>query len=131
MIKTFNRVMGVFGVGSDGEVRTGTSGDKDWQMTNFSAVTDAWDAKAKKKISTWFKVTIFGDKVPRIVKGQRVAIVGEIRMEEYNDKTYLKINAESVEVLSGHVESEDSGTRVAKPKSEAAVEAFDDQAMPF
>lgn len=141
MIKTFNRVMGVFGVGSDGEVRTGTTGEKEWQVTSFSAVSDRWDAKAKKKVSTWWKVTVFGDRVPKIVKGQRVAIVGEAYLEEWNDKQFLKINAESVEVLSGQVteekEPEKAGTRVAYTSKGGKLEPAadqtltDDQSMPF
>lgn len=82
-------------VGGDAETRQagGTN------VTNFNcAVDQGW---GDKKTTNWFRVAIWGERGGKlqqyILKGQKVAVTGDLEIGEYNGKPQYEIRAHDVD----------------------------------
>ena len=87
-------------LGADPETRFTTNGQK---VTSFRVATNS--KRAGKEVTTWWRVTIWGDRfdkmLPYIKKGSAIIVTGELRAEIYMDKSgqpqiSLEITAESL-----------------------------------
>lgn len=87
-------------LGSDPETRVTPSGQK---VTSFRMATNT--RRAGKEETTWWRVTIWGDRfdkmLPYLKKGSGVMVFGELRAEIYTDKNgqpqiSLEVTAETI-----------------------------------
>lgn len=85
-------------VGRDAEVRQVSGSD----VCQFSVAVD--DGFGDNKKTIWFDVSRWGKGASGLAnvlaKGSRVAVSGEISTHENNGKTYLKVRADKVTILS-------------------------------
>jgi single-strand DNA-binding protein len=82
-------------IGGDAETRQAGSGN----VTNFNcAVDQGW---GDNKQTNWYRVAIWGERggklAPYILKGQKVAVTGELVIGEYNGKSQYEIRAADVD----------------------------------
>lgn len=91
----------------DPEARTANSGTS---LANFSVAVDGWDAAAKERKATFFRVTAFGKNAEYVVqyghKGGAVAVHGQMQERRYtdrdgNEKYSWEIAADRVELVGG------------------------------
>ena len=73
-------------LGQDAELRTTANGDV---LCSFSVASNS---KVKgEKVTTWVKCTLWGKRGEALsqylTKGTKVAVAGELSLNEYNDKT--------------------------------------------
>ncbi len=87
-------------LGADPETRFTANGQK---VTSFRVATNS--KRAGKEETTWWRVTIWGDRfdkmLPYLKKGSAIIVTGELRAEIYMDKSgqpqiSLEITAESI-----------------------------------
>ncbi len=88
-------------LGKDAEVRTvGQS-----VVCNFSVAVSGYDFKAKAKTTQWVRVAIWGKRGEQLgrllTKGNKVALTGEMTLNEYNGKTSIEVKAQDVTLLGG------------------------------
>jgi single-strand DNA-binding protein len=82
-------------IGGDAETRQAGSGN----VTNFNcAVDQGW---GDNKQTNWYRVAIWGERggklAPYILKGQKVAVTGELVIGEYQGKPQYEIRAADVD----------------------------------
>lgn len=86
-------------VGGDAETRTAGNGE----VTSFNlAVDQGW---GERKTTNWFRVSIWGDRgrklAGHILKGNKVAVSGELSIGEYNGKPQYEVRASEVDPFMG------------------------------
>lgn len=85
-------------VGKDAEMRQVSGSD----VCQFSVAVD--DGFGENKKTMWFDVARWGKGASGLanvlVKGSRVAVSGELSTHENNGRTYLKVRADKVTILS-------------------------------
>ncbi len=97
-------------IGKDAETRHIPSGQA---VASFSVANNIGYGKNEQTL--WFDVSIWGKRaegglIPYLVKGQEVAVSGELsKFEADNGKTYLKINANTVDLVGGKASSSGNG----------------------
>ncbi len=121
-------------LGADAELVSGKNG----QFLSFRMATD--DRKSGEKITTWFRVTLNGDRAPKIVeyltKGKLVNVIGTESVGTYQAKdgttqVSREINASNIEFVSvgsGATQSEE--TKVEKTEIETGVLAKKEKPVP-
>ena len=89
-------------IGKDAETRHIPSGAA---VASFSVANNVGYGKNEQTL--WFDVSIWGKQaegglIPYLVKGQEVAVSGELtKFEADNGKTYLKIRSNTVDLVGG------------------------------
>jgi single-strand DNA-binding protein len=117
-------------LGRDAEVRQAGSST----VCGFSvAVKSGFGDKAQ---SIWIDCSIWGKqaegKLPGyLLKGQQVAISGELGTREHNEKTYITCRVNSVDLVGG--KSDNAEPRQAAPRKTdpAPADNFGDDSIPF
>ena len=92
-------------VGADAEQRTTQNGD---DVCSFNVAV----ADRRRKETLWFTVSFWGrggkNVCDYIKKGTQITVSGDLFTKEYNGKTYLNVNAQSVTLGKRTNESIDS-----------------------
>lgn len=110
-------------LGRDAEVRSLNNGD---QVANFSVA----DGQGKDKLTIWWNCQLFGKRAqslaPYLLKGQQVAVSGQITEREWRDKDgnmrksmELRVNDVALQGGKSH------GSPAARPAED------DDSSIPF
>lgn len=114
------------------DCRTGNAGGT--AVVNFDvAVKSGWGDKAQ---TLWIDCALWGkqaeSRLPEfLLKGQQVAVSGELGSREHEGKTYLTLRASSVDLIGGKSDAAPAPQQAAaKPQAAAPVDDFDDQ-VPF
>lgn len=86
-------------VGNDAEIRTTNNSE----VTGFSlAVDQGW---GERKTTNWFRVSIWGERgrklAGHILKGNKVCVVGELEIGEYNGKPQFNVRAAEIDPFMG------------------------------
>ena len=111
-------------IGRDGELRATPKGD---MVLTFPVAVDS--GYGDKKKTTWPRGQVWGKRAeslaPYIIKGNQIAISGEVTLNEYTNKDGQKAN--SLDVRASEVTLIKSGSpqRSAEPASNAGA-GFDD-----
>lgn len=87
-------------VGKDAELRSTQSGQ---QVCSFNvAVDQGW---GDKKVTNWFRVSYWGKRgagiQPYLLKGQQVAVQGDLEFDEWEGKQQYNISANNVDLMGG------------------------------
>lgn len=115
------------------DCRNGMAGST--AVCNFTvAVKSGWGDKAQ---TMWIDCAMFGKqaegKLPGyLVKGQQVAVSGELGTREHEGKTYLTCRVTSVDLVGG--KSDQAAAPAAQkpqPAPQQAADPFDDMDVPF
>lgn len=84
-------------LGSDAELKHTTSGKT---VVNFSI---AARGRSKNDEPTWVRAAMWGERATKVAqyltKGSRVAVSGTLSTREYNDKTYVELDVQELELL--------------------------------
>lgn len=119
-------------IGKDAETRHTPSGAA---VASFSVANNI--GYGDKKETLWFDVSIWGKQaegglIPYLVKGQEIAVSGELsKFEADNGKTYLKIKANTVDLVGGKPAGNFAdNTRNSGSPQQAVQEDLDDD-IPF
>jgi single-strand DNA-binding protein len=109
-------------VGGDAETRTAGSGE----VTSFNlAVDQGW---GERKSTNWFRVSIWGDRgrklAGHILKGNKLAVTGELSIGEYNGKPQYEVRAHEVDPWMGNGSS-------PRNDQQSAPAMMDDSEVPF
>ena len=114
------------------DCRTGNAGGT--SVVNFTvAVKSGWGDKAQ---TLWIDCALWGkqaeSRLPEfLLKGQQVAVSGELGSREHEGKTYLTLRASSVDLIGGKSDAAPAAQQAA-PKPQAAAPADDfDSDIPF
>lgn len=115
------------------DCRTGTAGST--SVCNFSvAVKSGWGDKAQ---TLWIDCAMFGKqaegKLPDyLLKGQQVAVSGELGTREHEGKTYLTCRVASVDLVGGKSDQQQAPAPQQQQQAPAqqAADPFDDD-CPF
>lgn len=100
-------------------------------VANFSvAVKSGYGDKAQ---TNWIAVSLWGKQaesklVDYLVKGQMVAVTGELSTREHDGKTYLQVRANSVDLVGG---KSDGGSQQQAPKPQQAADDDLSEDIPF
>ena len=104
-------------------------------VANFSvAVKSGYGDKAQ---TIWVAAALWGKQaesklVDYLVKGQMVALTGEMSMREHDSKSYVQLRVNTIDLIGG---KSDSGSaprqQQSSPAPQPAPDAFDDQSIPF
>ena len=91
-----------------------------------------------KAQTNWIDCTIWGkqaeSKLPEyLLKGQQVAISGELGTREHDGKTYLTCRVNSCDLVGGKSDNAEPRQAAPRPKNSdpAPDDAFDDESIPF
>jgi single-strand DNA-binding protein len=95
-------------VGGNAEIRQAGSGT----VTSFNcAVDQGW---GERKQTNWFRVSIWGDRgaklAPYIIKGDKVAVTGELVIGEYNGKPQYEIRSHDVDCFMAKRDGSQGGS---------------------
>ena len=109
-------------VGSNAELRTTQNGD---DVCSFNvAVSDR-----RRQETIWFTVSYWGKAgkavCDYIKKGSSITVSGDLFIKEYNDKTYLNVNAHTVTLGKRSQESVEQTTQ------EPETQELQDDEIPF
>lgn len=118
-------------LGSDAEVKHTQNGKS---VTTFSlAAKSGWGDSQK---TTWIRCDYWGDRgakvSPYLTKGSKPTVTGEIYMDEYEGKQYLKMNVREVELPPKGVSNAPANhsTQPSSPQPQQNAEVFDSD-IPF
>jgi len=121
-------------VGRDAEIRQAGGST----VCGFSLAVSGYDRRAKQKVTTWYRVSVWGARgerlAPMLTKGSKVALSGELSVSEYEGKTQLEVTAQDVTLLGGKPQDAPApAPRAAKtaPKDAPAADFPDDDQIPF
>jgi single-strand DNA-binding protein len=111
-------------VGGDAETRTAGNGE----VTSFNlAVDQGW---GERKTTNWFRVSIWGDRgrklAGHILKGNKLAVSGELSIGEYNGKPQYEVRASEVDPFMGGPSPRQESTKEPIPRSAPAFSEEDD-----
>ena len=115
-------------VGGNAETRVAGKSD----VTNFNcAVDQGW---GDNKTTNWFRVAIWGERggklAPYIIKGQKVAVTGELVIGEYNGKPQYGIRAADVDCFMQSKDAQTGGATTSR-RNEPAHDVDLDDDVPF
>ena len=134
-------------LGRDAEIRHLSSGTS---VLEFSPAVDV--GYGDKKTTLWPKCSLFGDRGPKVapylIKGQQVAVSGEVQMREWTDKdggkrTSLEVRVNAVELIGSKRDDAPAASqqtqRATPPQTPAAsprrpppnFDDMDDDSIPF
>ena len=111
-------------VGGDAETRQAGNSE----VTSFNVAVD--QGFGERKTTNWFRVSIWGDRgrklAGHILKGNKIAVSGELEVGEYQGKTQLGIRANDVDPWLGNGGSprQTDGSQGA-PAQSGNAQAFD------
>lgn len=114
-----------------GDVKVNKVGDS--SVANFSvAVKSGYGDKAQ---TNWIAVALWGKQaesklVDYLVKGQMVAVTGELSTREHDGKTYLQVRANSVDLVGGKSEGGARNASEPRPSTPAPADDLEDS-IPF
>jgi len=125
-------------LGGDAETKALSSGTS---VLEFSvAVASGYGDKQK---TTWARCQLWGKRAEGalkdyLVKGQKVAVTGEVTLEEWADKNgatrySLKVNVHTIDLIGEKKQAQSgapSATPSAQPQADAGFNPFDEQ-IPF
>lgn len=105
-------------------------------VANFSvAVKSGFGEKAQ---TIWVGAALWGKQaesklVDYLVKGQMVALTGEMSMRENDGKSYVQLRVNTIDLIGG---KSDSGSAAPKPQqqskpAQAPADDFDNSEIPF
>jgi single-strand DNA-binding protein len=123
-------------LGGDAELRFTKAGT---EVLQFTVATTA--GYGERKATSWARCTLFGKRAdslaPYLVKGQQVAITGEVKLHEWTNKAgetkqSLEVNVQDVTLIGGKPAAGEPAAR-AKPAEPVRQEAADfaDDDIPF
>lgn len=82
-------------VGQDAEIRQAGSSE----VTSFNVAVD--QGFGDKKLTNWFRVSIWGERgrklAGHILKGNKIAVAGDLEIGEYNGKPQYNVRANDVD----------------------------------
>lgn len=116
-----------------GDCRIGTPGGS--TVCNFSVAVKSGFGDREQTI--WVDVSLWGKaaegKLPDyLLKGQQVAVSGELGTREYDGKTYITCRATSVSLIGKRDDSRPASSVPSRPAAQAAPSlAADDGDVPF
>lgn len=121
-------------LGKDAEVRYTPNGAA---LAGFSVATKS--GFGDKEQTLWVDVTLWGKRgeslAPYLVKGQQVAVCGELSTREYEGKTYLQVRADQVSLVGKKSDNQNSAQSNAQADGfrdkPAEQSEFDDDDIPF
>ena len=98
-------------------------------VCNFSVAVQAGFGQYEQTL--WMDCALWGkqaeSKLPQyLVKGQKVAVSGELSTQERDGKTYLKVRCNSVDLVGG----KESGGGQSEPAQQQAQQAQKSEGMP-
>jgi single-strand DNA-binding protein len=102
-------------------------------MVSFGVgVKSGWGEKAQ---TVWVDCTLWGKQAESklsdyLVKGQQVAISGELGTREHEGKTYITCRVSAVDLVGGKRDEQQAPTQRPVQQSAAAKESFEDD-IPF
>ena len=108
-------------IGQDAEVRFTNGGTA---VCQFSVATTA--GYGERKSTTWARCNLFGKRAeslaPYLVKGQQVAVTGEVKLHEWTNKAgetkqSLEVNVNDVTLVGGKPEGRPAQQPAAQPES--------------
>lgn len=111
-------------LGADSELVNGKNG----QFLSFRLATD--DRKNGEKTTSWFRVTLNGDRAPKLVeylkKGKLISVTGTETVSTYQAKdgstqVSRDISASNIEFISIGRENSEEGSTTSQPKAAEAV----------
>ena len=140
---TVNKVILVGGLGKDPEVRYTADGSVVATLSIATSETYKDKTSGERKTNTeWHRVTLFG-KIAEIAekwlkKGSSVYIEGKLKTRKWqdkegNDKYTTEINADTLKMLGGKSDKQDSkqDENLSVDDKNIPNEAFDDSDIPF
>lgn len=112
-------------LGKDAERKSLANGTA---LAGFSVATDV--GYGDNKQTMWLDCTIFGKRaesklIDYLTKGAQVAISGDLSTREYNDKTYLQVRVDEIDLMGGKTEG-----KTAKPAQQFDKQDINDD-IPF
>lgn len=122
-------------LGRDPELRYTPQGKP---VCSFSMATD--DKRGQEKVTTWFKVTLWGKQAETasqyLSKGSQVCIEGRISLEEWTDRdgkqhSNIAINATDMTFIGGGTGGGQSEYRPQQETKPAEVPDLSDDGPPF
>lgn len=125
-----NNIQIIGNIGRDAEIKTTQSGKK---LISFSVATT--EKIGQEKQTTWFSCTkwLNGTDTEAVAnyikKGGQIFVSGRISARVHEDKAYLEINVNNIELLSGGGTQE--STQDTTPQPQAAQPISDDGDLPF
>ena len=91
-----------------------------------------------KAVTMWIDCTIWGKQAESklseyLLKGQQVAVSGELGTREHDGKTYLTCRVNSIDLVGGKREEQRPAQRPAQQKASQPANDYDsfDDAVPF
>lgn len=104
-------------------------------VANFSvAVKSGYGDKSQ---TIWVAAALWGKQaesklVDYLVKGQMVALTGEMSMREHDSKSYVQLRVNTIDLIGGKSDSSSAPRQQqSSPAPQPAPDAFDDQSIPF
>jgi len=118
-------------LGKDCRVGTGST-----PVVGFGVgVKSGWGDKAQ---TIWIDCSLWGKQAESriseyLLKGQQVAVTGELGTREHEGKTYLTCRVSSVDLIGGKRDEGQAQQARQAPRSQqaAAPDDFDDEMIPF
>ena len=111
----------------------------DTTVTSWSVAVEG--REGRETVTIWFDVSLWGKRgevlAQYLIKGNKVAICGDLGTREHNGKTYLTVRADQVTLMGGKPSSEERQTPTARgsdqaqrPDAQQSRAALDDE-IPF
>lgn len=104
-------------------------------VANFSVAVKA--GYGEKATTIWVAAALWGKQaesklVDYLVKGQMVALTGEMSMREHDSKSYVQLRVNTIDLIGGKSDSSPAPRQQqSSPAPQPAPDAFDDQSIPF
>lgn len=122
-------------LGADAETRFTAAGSPLCQFT--VATTSGY---GERKVTTWARCTLFGKRsesiAPYLLKGQQVAVTGEVKLHEWTNKSgetkqSLEVNVQDVTLVGGKPEAKPQAKPAAAQPTQQPAADFMDDSIPF
>jgi single-strand DNA-binding protein len=104
-------------------------------VANFSVAVKA--GYGEKATTIWVAAALWGKQaesklVDYLVKGQMVALTGEMSMREHDSKSYVQLRVNTIDLIGGKSDSSPAPRQQqSSPAPQPAPDDFDDQSIPF
>ena len=122
-------------LGGDAELRHTKAGT---EVLQFTIATTA--GYGERKSTSWARCTLFGKRAdslaPYLVKGQQVAITGEVKLHEWTNKAgetkqSLEVNVQDVTLIGGKPAASEPAARAKPAPAQQEAADFADDDIPF